>query len=303
MKVVVPSTLYIAIGLCTSLSLLACEDDTDDPLRGRGDIGVDAEGIAPPAIGSGIADMAVAGGERGDAAPTGGGVAGMQAPDDTGGVMSGLDAGVDGGPQGGGPSGGQDGRDVIGPCGDLPYRIGEVVVGNTFDGASQHVPECGPSTSPEAVFRVEVDQGGDVCLSTEGSAFDTILQVRASRCDGPVVVCSDDGVEGVSQVSRLSFEAAVGTTYFVYIDGYEQSAGEYKLASRFGDCRGAILPECDDDNDCGRDQVCDAGVCADPPEPVCMDNTECEAGFVCNPRQQCVEPNRCGNGIEEAGEG
>ena len=179
--------------------------------------------------------------------------------------------------------------------------MGEVVLGTTLDGPRDHTPSCGPSNSPERVYRFEVPADGVVCLSTEGSDFDTILEVRTGSCDGPSAACSDDGVEGTPGVSRFSFLAQRERTYFVFIDGYEDASGRIRLSSRYGDCSGSRLPECDDAGDCPNNGVCDGGLCVSQPIVACEDDAGCD-GQLCGPNGRCVDPNVCGNGILEGEE-
>ena len=67
-----------------------------------------------------------------------------------------------------------------------------------------------------------------------GSNFDTVLYVRADRCDSDraEVVCNDDFI-GVQ--SRVSLMAQPGTSYFVVVDSYNAS-GHFVLNLREGPC-------------------------------------------------------------------
>lgn len=98
-------------------------------------------------------------------------------------------------------------------------------VGLTDDFSS---PSCGSRTSPDAVFRLTLPTTRRVVLSTEGSTFDTVLQVLTEPCaGGGELVCNDDG--GGSSTSFIDRTFGAGT-YFIVVDGFGMSeSGEYFL--------------------------------------------------------------------------
>ena len=178
-----------------SLGLIGCDDEPNGGQSVGGMVAVaDASSLQPRRIGIDFSLPA----ESSDAGAVGGAAAGGQpflGGASSGGYPIGGQSVAGGGAAGGAPLGGDDDADGVGPCGDEAYVVGEVVLGTTIDGPSLHTPSCGPSNSPERVYRFEVPVDGEVCLSTDGSDFDTILEVRTGACDGPSAACSDDGVE------------------------------------------------------------------------------------------------------------
>ncbi len=97
--------------------------------------------------------------------------------------------------------------------------------------ANELVSSCGdPAGGPERVYSFALEQAGEVILDTTGSTFDTVLAVRTD-CDelGTEMLCDDDGGERLQ--SRLQFQAAAQTRYFVIVQGYDQNrTGQISLA-------------------------------------------------------------------------
>jgi len=77
-------------------------------------------------------------------------------------------------------------------------------------------------------------EAGPVCVDTVGSGYDTSLHVRAGECANveAEVACNDDAV-GLR--SRVEFEAALGTVYYIFVDGYN-GEGRYDLNIEQGAC-------------------------------------------------------------------
>lgn len=121
---------------------------------------------------------------------------------------------------------------------------------------------CGPADNgPEQVFVFTLDAPHRVTLHTEGSAFDTLLTVRAACAAGPELACDDDG--GAGTASRVTFDAEAGVQYAVAVHGYDDGdVGPLVL-----DFSGVEV--CLVDADCAEGETCQAGACVLPPPPVC----------------------------------
>jgi hypothetical protein len=69
---------------------------------------------------------------------------------------------------------------------------------------------------------------GPVVATTEGSNYDTVLEVQGpapeGSVNGPYLAFNDDATLGVGY-SRLQFDAVFGTTYWFVVDGYNVGAG------------------------------------------------------------------------------
>lgn len=113
---------------------------------------------------------------------------------------------------------------------------GGFFTGNTETATADHNPGCdGPTTSPNGapdhVLRLDVATRRRVVLSTEGSSFATVLDVRR----GPS--CPGDPIGGACFVgfgparSFLDLTLEPGS-YWIYVDGYDGQRGEWNLDVR-----------------------------------------------------------------------
>jgi hypothetical protein len=130
-----------------------------------------------------------------------------------------------------------------GPC-DLP--AGETCdaplsasVGGTYSGSTaaslhDYAAVCSSNTAPDVVYAFTAPSSGSVCVDTVGSGYDTTLHVRTTCEDiASEVACNDDAV-GLQ--SRVEVGARSGETYFVHVDGFSTSSGDYTLNVRSGTC-------------------------------------------------------------------
>ena len=150
-------------------------------------------------------------------------------------------------------------------------------LGNNFGAPADLDGDCGSMGGAEVAFVLDPSLG-DLCLSTQGSAYDTVLYVR-SVCedDASELDCNDDGVDvGVNSVLDLE---AQGEPVYVVIDGFDDAAnGDFILHVSAGPC--GVEPECRVDVDCPFDLVCQAGVC-EPVEAACVVDGDCAFGETC----------------------
>ncbi len=76
-------------------------------------------------------------------------------------------------------------------------------------------------------FQWTAPYSGPVTLSTEGSGFDTDLEVQGAAVNGVnglTVASNDDASPGIAQ-SRLKFDAVEGSNYWFVVDGFNFGAG------------------------------------------------------------------------------
>ena len=87
---------------------------------------------------------------------------------------------------------------------------------------------CGGSTASDVFFTYEATCSGPVTVETCGTAnFDTKLWALGGDCNGySPLDCNDDacGTE-----SRVSFQATLGTTYWIIAGGYNGAQGQFGL--------------------------------------------------------------------------
>ncbi|MCA9537823.1 MAG: hypothetical protein KC620_02980, partial [Myxococcales bacterium] len=170
----------------------------------------------------------------------------------------------------------------VGTCDDFNViDVGDSVDGTTAGAPSNHGATCGSNAgSPESVFAFAGD--GEVCVSTQGSAYDTVLHIRADNCADPAaeVACADDSADltGELRTSAITLNADPAVVYFIFVDGFgANSSGDFTLTVTDGACQAA--PECVQDADCFAGEVCLDGQCVVPPE--CVDDADCAAGELC----------------------
>ena len=106
--------------------------------------------------------------------------------------------------------------------------------GTTNGAGSGHRGSCGGQGN-ERVHSLELDVGETICITTFGSAIDTVLYVRADACGNAAaeLSCNDD-TRGVQ--SQIELRGQAGTEYFVFVDGY-MADGQYVLNVERGPCQ------------------------------------------------------------------
>ncbi len=140
-------------------------------------------------------------------------------------------------------------------CGaPLPIAIDMPIQGTTVGLNGNHGASCGfGADSPEVVYTLRPAAAGPLCVTTVGSAFDTVLHIREAQCaDGEEVACNDDdrlfNLDG-NQTSTIELQAEANTTYYVFVDGYgDDSSGDYTIEVRGRACDApwgnGQIPEC-----------------------------------------------------------
>jgi hypothetical protein len=112
------------------------------------------------------------------------------------------------------------------PCADdvLVGSLPISVAGSTVGQGNDESGSCGGTTAAEVVFQWVPDTSGTVTIDTIGSAYDTLLYVRAG-CGGAQLACNDDAV-GLQ--SRVNVNVTAGDAIIIVVDGYS-GAGSYVL--------------------------------------------------------------------------
>ncbi len=188
----------------------------------------------------------------------------------------------------------------------------------TTASTSQIVSPCGGGGGAAAIaYRLNLPQPTVIIASTAGSAFDTVLDLRSSDCDGTAseVACHDD-VSSSNNTSRLTQTLPAGN-YFLIVQGADTSAlGNYVLnVERFA----AEGVACSGNAQCGPGLVCRtplggaANVCS---KPQCADTLDDDAdgknGFPTDPGCANLSDNdetdptplpACSNGADDDNDG
>ncbi len=86
---------------------------------------------------------------------------------------------------------------------------------------------CGSSGAPDAIFQLDLAASKHVVLSTDSSAFDTVLHVHRDACTSTETYCDDDGGSGTTSLIDQTLDAG---TWYVVVDGFSTgSSGQYLL--------------------------------------------------------------------------
>jgi hypothetical protein len=122
----------------------------------------------------------------------------------------------------------------------IPYTDDGTTIGavNDYDpGVVDNCPYTG-STAPDVVYQYTpaTNESIFVSLCTPGTNtdYDTKLYIYEAACTNPAVACADDACSAplyASFVSELGPVAlTAGTTYYIVVDGYGSSSGNYTLS-------------------------------------------------------------------------
>ncbi len=180
-----------------------------------------------------------------------------------------------------------EGRCVAAPDGtcEAPFFIGAfgAIEGTTADRDGVHGGTCGGGAqSGEAVYAMAFDVGGEICLNLAGSAYDTVLYVRAADCARreAEAACNDDDDAAGGLRSALTLSVEPGIVYFVFVDGFSPAdggvrEGDYVLDVTPGPC----AVGCAGDEDCGEGEICVEGACV--AAPACAADEDCGEGELC----------------------
>jgi hypothetical protein len=131
----------------------------------------------------------------------------------------------------------------------IPLAAGSVT-GSTRNGENMNSGSCDHSDAREIVYVMDLPRRQRVVLDVDAH-FDSVVYVRKDNCadDGAEVDngCNDDAPTGGHNKSHLELVLDPGK-YFVFVDGYHEESGGYKLTVSATDvvalsdtCRGAPL--------------------------------------------------------------
>jgi hypothetical protein len=121
------------------------------------------------------------------------------------------------------------GPEPAGTC-ESPIPLSEgAVTGTTAHGESAHAGSCARNSARELVYELDVPRRQRVTIEIDAH-FDSVLYVRKDDCadEKTEVACNDDPPEGGRNQSRIEKVLEPGK-YFVFVDGYSQEGGSFKL--------------------------------------------------------------------------
>jgi hypothetical protein len=116
----------------------------------------------------------------------------------------------------------------------IPLAAG-TVSGTTRTGESVNSGSCDHSDAREIVYLLEVPRRQRVVLDVE-ARFDSVLYLRKDDCadETAEIECNDDSPTGGRNKSHIERVLEPGK-YFVFVDGYNQESGGYKLTVSVSD--------------------------------------------------------------------
>jgi len=115
---------------------------------------------------------------------------------------------------------------------DIGTALGPAVAtGDTADGTFEYYDGCGGELALESSVTWKAPSTGDYRFSTEGSAFDTLLYVRAGGCEGASLACNDNTPDDPNALwSSATLRLRGGDRVAVFIDGFGLEGGEWSLS-------------------------------------------------------------------------
>lgn len=119
--------------------------------------------------------------------------------------------------------------------GALPIACGDTLQGSTEYAQADTVSTCGTAVSAPGVWYTFSGQAGAVVLGTcAGADHDTKLNVYSGSCGNLSCVTGND--DACALLSEVSFLADADSTYFILVQGYNGSVGNFNLSMQCPTC-------------------------------------------------------------------
>jgi hypothetical protein len=164
-----------------------------------------------------------------------------------------------------------------------------VATGTTCDKSSDFDPSCafGPSgTTRDVVYSWTAPASDRYRFTTEGSDFDTVLELRSASSSSHVLMCNDDETIDTRH-SALDVDLVRGQQVLVVVDSYGTGCGNYTLGIS-AQCGGCDTPPGSCHQTAG---TCVNSACVYSLRPVgsaCTDGNACTRGDTCNSSGVCT---------------
>lgn len=132
------------------------------------------------------------------------------------------------------------------PANDQCAGATVVTCGNNYTGSTSLATTtgdpsgtCGTSAGTPGVWFKFTGNGNTVTASLCGSSYDTKIQVYSGSCGALACVTGNDDFCGLQ--SQVSWAAASGTDYYIFVGGYSSATGNYSLTMS---CVAPTPPNC-----------------------------------------------------------
>jgi len=99
--------------------------------------------------------------------------------------------------------------------------------GSTTSFSNDYDEDCRYNGAPDVVYSLTPTGDGSVDVSLCGSSYDTLLYVYEATCGGSLVACNDDSCGLQSFAGSVPLSG--GTTYYIVVDGWGNSGGDYVI--------------------------------------------------------------------------
>ncbi|MEO5960010.1 MAG: pre-peptidase C-terminal domain-containing protein, partial [Opitutaceae bacterium] len=162
----------------------------------------------------------------------------------------------------------------------IPIAGTNATVTGTNAGASKEPgePDHAGKTGGRSVWWTwTAPASGSITIKTEGSDFDTLLAVYTGGAVNNLTSVASDDDSGAGTTSLVTFNAVVGTAYFIAVDGFNGGSGAITLSI----AQGTVGPVLQNDNFASATVINGFSVMA--------------AGSNANATKQTGEPNHAGN--------
>ncbi len=133
-----------------------------------------------------------------------------------------------------------------------PLTCGVPISGNTALATDSAPPVCGVGPDGAGLWYSFVGNGFDATVSLCGSSYDTQLNIYDGDCATGLncIVNNDDDFDacGGTQSQAEILPTTAGTTYFVYVDGWNGATGDFDIELTCATCSSptaVAVPACD----------------------------------------------------------
>ncbi|MBL7888337.1 MAG: T9SS type A sorting domain-containing protein [Bacteroidia bacterium] len=132
-------------------------------------------------------------------------------------------------------------------AGALPTACGGTYTGSTLTATTTGDPSgtCGTLVGAEGVWYTFAGDGNTITASlcNAGTDYDTKINVYSGSCGSLTCVGGNDDGATCGTESEYTWTSALGTTYYIFVNGYSGAQGNFELTIT---CAAPTPPECAD---------------------------------------------------------